>query len=298
MITPGNNTPPVTFLLTKKCGNFTIGMSVTKRVRLSLSGILLHSVWSGVVVSVRPTALFLERTHLAIFVLAGVQPKRRHHMVLKVVTQGKPFRNITITSSQDVCKVMAFLAKADREMIYILHLDNRGGLIAKESVAVGSINAASAPIREIFKGAMLNNTVSIILVHNHPTGDDTPSLEDVRFTALVKQAGTILGIQVLDHVIIAGMRSASIGSITEAQWYKEYSNIARNAMTPAAWHTNVAEMKKKKQKQTRQEESAIKTRMIDTISRMEEGEFKDSAIKLYEEATGEMYPVISEKKEG
>jgi DNA repair protein RadC len=162
-------------------------------------------------------------------------------MMLRVVTQGKPFRNVFINSEVDVYPIMSFLATADREMLYVLHLDSRNGLIAKEGIAMGALNMAHAPIREIFKGAILNNSKAIILVHNHPSGDETPSLNDVILTGKAKDAGTLHGIQVMDSVIIAGMRSMSIISITEAQWFKRYNKVPRPEASPPKHAAGVAD---------------------------------------------------------
>ena len=84
----------------------------------------------------------------------------------------------------------------------MLHLNTKNQLIGMVDVYRGSLN--SAPIRpaDIFKGAVRNNAASVILAHNHPSGDPTPSPEDARATEQLVEAGKLLDIEVLDHLVI------------------------------------------------------------------------------------------------
>lgn len=77
---------------------------------------------------------------------------------------------------------MRFLERADREMLYVLHLDVKLRIVATELISVGSLTTSIMHQREIFKGAVLNNSAQIILVHNHPSGDVMPSKEDMIIT--------------------------------------------------------------------------------------------------------------------
>lgn len=91
---------------------------------------------------------------------------------------------------------------ADREHLLVLSIDSKCRPLAIEIVSIGTVNATIAEPREIFKHAVLANAVGIILVHNHPSGDCTPSEEDTVITKRVNEAGKLLGIPLKDHVII------------------------------------------------------------------------------------------------
>jgi DNA repair protein RadC len=89
-----------------------------------------------------------------------------------------------------------------KEHFVSLLLDGKNRIIAVDKVSVGTLNQSLVHPREVFKTAVLSAAAAIILVHNHPTGDTTPSAEDKDVTTRLKAAGDILGIRILDHVII------------------------------------------------------------------------------------------------
>ena len=91
---------------------------------------------------------------------------------------------------------------ADREQIAIFMLDRKNKVIGYDIVAVGILDSAPAHPREIFKSAILANASSIIMVHNHPSGDVIPSREDDDTTNRLADAGRLLGIELLDSIII------------------------------------------------------------------------------------------------
>ena len=94
----------------------------------------------------------------------------------------------------------------DREQFAILHLDTKNNITKYDVVSVGILNASIIHPREIFKPAIKESSNSIILLHNHPSGDPTPSTEDEDVTKCLQKAGELLNIPVLDHVIVgAGM---------------------------------------------------------------------------------------------
>lgn len=90
----------------------------------------------------------------------------------------------------------------DREMFVVLLLDGKNRALGFNTVSVGSLTAALVHPREVFKPAILANAASVVLVHNHPSGDPEPSQEDRAITERLKHAGDLLGIKVLDHVVI------------------------------------------------------------------------------------------------
>lgn len=121
----------------------------------------------------------------------------------------------TISSAVEVRRVLTDLERKDREHFVALHLDARNGLIGVEAVSVGTLTAALVHPREVFKAALLCNSAGIIVAHNHPSGDSTPSSEDRETTKRLSRAGEIMGIPLLDHLIIA---SGSYFSFKEKNW--------------------------------------------------------------------------------
>ena len=101
------------------------------------------------------------------------------------------------------------LQKRPVEEFWCLCLDTKNKIIGIHMISRGNINASIATPREIFAKAILNNACSVILVHNHPSGDPSPSPPDITITKRIADAGNILGITVLDHVIIGEHRYVS-----------------------------------------------------------------------------------------
>ena len=98
----------------------------------------------------------------------------------------------------------------DREQFLAVILDGRNQVVGFNLVAVGTLTSALVHPREVFKAAILANAAAIILVHNHPSGDPEPSAEDKALTTRLAQAGELLGIRVLDHVVIGDGRFRSL----------------------------------------------------------------------------------------
>lgn len=90
----------------------------------------------------------------------------------------------------------------DREHFVVLLLDGKNRIVGFNVVSIGSLTAALVHPREVFKAAILSNAAALILVHNHPSGDPTPSAEDRAITERLRQVGELVGIRVLDHVVI------------------------------------------------------------------------------------------------
>jgi DNA repair protein RadC len=112
--------------------------------------------------------------------------------------------NPIIETPEDVFKIIGpELQGLKKECVKVVLLDSRNRVIKAETVSLGTLDTNVIHPREIFKPAIENSAASIILVHNHPSGDAEPSNEDVFFTKDIVKAGQILGIEVKDHVIIA-----------------------------------------------------------------------------------------------
>jgi len=106
------------------------------------------------------------------------------------------------TAPHQVYETFSFLMQETKEMFICLHLDGKNRIICCDLVSVGSLNQSIVHPREVFKTAFLSNAAAIICVHQHPTGDPSPSSEDIAITRRLKEAGDICGLKVLDHIII------------------------------------------------------------------------------------------------
>lgn len=123
---------------------------------------------------------------------------------LKVVRSGRtPKSSPLCTDPIQIFQVLQRqVSGLDREHFIVLHLDCQRRLVAQETVAIGDLSSAIAHPREVFKGAFLHGSECVILVHNHPSGNPMPSKDDVGMTQRLREAGAILGIDVLDHIIM------------------------------------------------------------------------------------------------
>lgn len=98
----------------------------------------------------------------------------------------------------------------DKEHFFLVLLSSRHAVIGVELISVGSLNASIVHPREVFKPAIVHSAAGIVLAHNHPSGDPTPSEEDIAITKRIKEAGKLIGIELVDHVVIAGKEYASL----------------------------------------------------------------------------------------
>jgi DNA repair protein RadC len=112
---------------------------------------------------------------------------------------------------EDAYKLLRpLLSDADREYLYVLLLSTKNHVLAVELVSMGSLSASIVHPREVFKPAIVHSAAAIVVAHNHPSSDPTPSPEDIAFTRRLAQAGELLGIRVLDHIIVCDGSYASL----------------------------------------------------------------------------------------
>lgn len=97
-----------------------------------------------------------------------------------------------------------------KERFVCLYLDTKNGLIREDVVSIGSLNASIVHPREVFRTAVEVSAASIILAHNHPSGDPAPSREDIMVTEKLVECGKMMGIEILDHVIVGDGRYFSL----------------------------------------------------------------------------------------
>ena len=129
---------------------------------------------------------------------------------VKEIVTGEPIRSPKDVA-EFVSKNMEDEALVDRECFWILHLNARNQVIEKELTAIGCVNACIVRPADVLRKAVINGTVAIVAVHNHPSGNPDPSNEDKMMTERLKKSSDILGIELLDSVIIsAGGKVQSI----------------------------------------------------------------------------------------
>jgi DNA repair protein RadC len=118
---------------------------------------------------------------------------------------------ITVKSPEDVIKAARNLLKGKKkEHFLVLCLDTRNHLIKTSTVSIGSLDCSIVHPREVFKDAISSSAASVIFIHNHPSGDPTPSEDDIKMTKRLIEAGEIIGIEVLDHIIICDSEHLSM----------------------------------------------------------------------------------------
>ena len=112
-------------------------------------------------------------------------------------------QRLNIKNAREIGAVMApVLEKEVVEVCYVLCLTTRTGLIRYHQLSRGGVSTTLVYPREVYQAALLANAASIVLVHNHPSSDPTPSPDDFAVTQRVKDAGELIGIELLDHIII------------------------------------------------------------------------------------------------
>lgn len=134
---------------------------------------------------------------------------------LKVVKEGSGRYDVRkkIQSPDDVFNIAQNVIRASEhaeENLWLITLDTKNNITGIFTVSTGSLNSSIVHPREVFKRAVLQNAASIVICHNHPSGDPTPSQEDINTTKRIYDAGKILGIELLDHIIIGDSRYTSL----------------------------------------------------------------------------------------
>jgi DNA repair protein RadC len=112
-------------------------------------------------------------------------------------------QNVSFHSPEEVARFVQYeMAALDQEQLRVILLDTRNRLQKMVNLYTGSLNSSTVRIGELFKEAIRQNAAAIILVHNHPSGDPSPSPEDINLTRAAVQAGKLLDIEVLDHIVV------------------------------------------------------------------------------------------------
>ena len=129
----------------------------------------------------------------------------------RIYRPGAPEDRPQITSPEDAADLLVpLLQNLDREHAVTLNLDAKHRLVATTTVSIGSVDHTFMSPREVFRDALLHGAGAIVIAHNHPSGDAQPSRDDERITRRLGQAGDILGVEVLDHLVIGHQRWVSL----------------------------------------------------------------------------------------
>ncbi len=116
-----------------------------------------------------------------------------------------------IKSVKDVVRmIMPHVSDLKKEHFIGIYLDSRNRIIKKETIFIGSLNASVIHPREVFQVAIAESAAKVILVHNHPSRDPSPSKEDIQITKQLVDSGNILGIEFVEHIIIGGKRHVEL----------------------------------------------------------------------------------------
>ncbi|MET0591763.1 MAG: DNA repair protein RadC [Polyangiaceae bacterium] len=129
----------------------------------------------------------------------------------RVLVRASAVPRLNLASSEQVARWgRVRLASLEHEQLWMLALDGRNGLRAARRVAEGGLHGCAVDPRDILRAALREAASAFVLVHNHPSGDPTPSDEDISLTNMVARAGSVLGTPLVDHVIVASGGHASL----------------------------------------------------------------------------------------
>ena len=170
----------------------------------------------------------LDGLHRASFIelckVEGIGPAKAAQIKAAIevgrrISQSKPEERRLISSPQDVADQVQYkMAALEQEELWVLLLDTRNHHIRTVQLYKGSLNASTVRPAEIFKSGIRYNAASLIIVHNHPSGDPTPSPEDVNLTRMLIEAGKLLELPVLDHVVVGSRGFLSIKTLHPSLW--------------------------------------------------------------------------------
>ena len=130
---------------------------------------------------------------------------------IKITEAASQYINKTtpLSSSTLVADMFSFLHHETKEHFIALHLNSKNRLLCLEIVSTGSLNASIVHPREVYKAAIRESAAAILAMHNHPSGDPSPSKEDYEVTLRLKEVGDLVGISLLDHIILGERRYVS-----------------------------------------------------------------------------------------
>ena len=136
---------------------------------------------------------------------------RKLHDELNGELYAHPTERPTIHNPNDAYKILqAFLGLLDHEELWVVCLDTRNRVMSLTKLYQGSVNSSQVRIGEVFRQAIIDNSPAIMIAHNHPSSDPNPSPDDIAVTRSLVQAGKLLDIDVLDHIVLGRDRFVSL----------------------------------------------------------------------------------------
>jgi len=131
-------------------------------------------------------------------------------VIMEKGVEYQPENKPIVRTAMDVLNVVGDLSVSDTEVFMVLTLDSKNGLHSADVITMGLLDSSLADVRGVYRQAIIKNAAAIILCHNHPSGDLTPSPEDIRVTKQMAEAGRVLDIRLLDHVIVSKGKHLSL----------------------------------------------------------------------------------------
>ena len=136
--------------------------------------------------------------------------------ISKRIASRTALKNLRFNDPQSIADFyMERLRHEEQEFVYCMMLDTKNNFLGDEYLSKGTVNSSPVSPRELFLKALSHHAVSIVLIHNHPSGDPTPSSDDIEITIRIASAGRILGIRLLDHIVIGDNRFTSLAHYIE-----------------------------------------------------------------------------------
>lgn len=170
------------------------------------------------------------------FVLERKNMEKTHKIdvvSIRLVEEPPLYSSKELKNPCDVAELFQdFLKDCDREMFCILNLRTKNQVINVNVVGMGTLNSVLVHPREVFKSAILSNASNIILAHNHPSGDPEPSRHDIEVTKRLAEAGNLMGIEVLDHIVVAENRYFSFREENILPEYFQMGEVAAEQSLP------------------------------------------------------------------
>jgi len=172
---------------------------------------------AGNILRERKSLLGLYRTsYQELCLIKGIGPAKAAQLLAamelgrRIATEDKK-ENYVIHGPQDIFYLLEYsMLAAEQEELWVVILNTRNVVLDYLKLYSGSVNSSQIRLGEVFRGAVRYNATSIIVAHNHPSGDPTPSAEDIALTRALIQAGRMLDIEVLDHVVIGHKKFVSL----------------------------------------------------------------------------------------
>lgn len=155
---------------------------------------------------------------------------------VRLVREEPIFRERVVRNKDDAIDIMKEeLSDYDREVFCILNLKTDGSVINMNIVSQGTLNASLISPREMFKSSILSNAAGVIMMHNHPSGNVKPSMEDYEATARMVKCGKLLDIRVVDHIVVGAESGKTYSFCEHGEIDNSFFENTGKTMEPEEW---------------------------------------------------------------